>query len=256
MRHRNEGYYWSSTKQTAMVVFGMADYLKVSHELEANFDAEVLVNGRSVLKRHFSAADARQGTAGTLHLDATQVAGSNQVEVRKSGTGRLYWSARAVYYSTDKKLFRNGSFSLNIARDYYKLRKSTASDGRIVYDLDPLNGPVQSGDVLAVKVSVSGGQWKYLLIEDPIPAGTEFIDRDDLYELREKPSWWGFWFTRREFHDDRAAIFQTYFSDHKEYVYLLKVVNGGTFKISPASVQPMYQPNVLATTEPAGLEVK
>jgi len=256
MRHRNEGYYWSSTKQTAMVIFGISEYLLVSHELDANFDAEVLVNGRSLLKRHFTADDARQGTAGTLHLDASQVAGSNQVEVKKSGAGRLYWSARAGYYSTDKRLYRSGSYSLNIARDYYRLRRTTASDGRFVYDLDPLNGPAQTGDVLAVKISVSGGKWKYLLIEDPIPAGTEFIDRADLYELRDKPSWWGFWWTRREFHDDRAAIFQTYFSDHQEYVYLLKVVNGGTFKVSPASVQPMYQPQVLSTTEPAGLEVK
>ena len=61
---------------------------------------------------------------------------------------------------------------------------------------------------------------------------------------------------RREFHDDRAAFFQTYFNGHQEYVYLLKIVNPGKFRISPASVQPMYQPSVLATTDAATLEVK
>jgi uncharacterized protein YfaS (alpha-2-macroglobulin family) len=34
------------------------------------------------------------------------------------------------------------------------------------------------------------------------------------------------------------------------------VVNPGQFQISPASVGPMYQPDVLSTTDPASLEVK
>jgi len=254
MRHRNEGYYWSSTKQTAMIVYALADYLKVSHELEGNFDAEVLVNGKSVVKKRFSVQEEMVGST-KLHLDVAQVADKNQIEIRKSGAGRLYWSASAAYYSADKKLYHNGTFSLNIARDYYKLVKSQG-EAKIVYDLQPLNGPVQVGDIVALRATVSGGRWKYLLIEDPIPAGTEFIQRDDLYELRTSPPWWRWWATRREFHDDRAAFFQSYFDKQQQFVYLIKVVNPGLFKISPASVQPMYQPEVLSTTEPAGLEVK
>jgi hypothetical protein len=119
-----------------------------------------------------------------------------------------------------------------------------------------LNGPVAGGDVLAVRVTVSGGKWKYLLVEDPIPAGTEFIEHDEFYEVNDKPSWWRNWYSRREFHDNRAAIFQTYFDQQREYFYLLKVVNPGLFQISPASAQPMYQPEVLSTTEPSSLEVK
>jgi len=39
-------------------------------------------------------------------------------------------------------------------------------------------------------------------------------------------------------------------------VYLLKMVNPGKFNISPAFVQPMYQPSVIATTDAATMEVK
>ena len=95
------------------------------------------------------------------------------------------------------------------------------------------------------------------MIEDPIPAGTEFIERDNLYELRSKPPWWQYWFTRREMHDDRMAIFQTSFYKNEEtHFYLLKVVNPGSFMVSPARVQPMYQPGFLATTESRRLEVQ
>jgi uncharacterized protein YfaS (alpha-2-macroglobulin family) len=93
-------------------------------------------------------------------------------------------------------------------------------------------------------------------MEDPIPAGAEFITRDDLYELKQKPGWWDSWFTRREFHDDRAAIFQTYFNREKQYTYLLKIVNPGKFQVSPAVVRPMYQPSIFATSDAILLEVK
>ena len=95
------------------------------------------------------------------------------------------------------------------------------------------------------------------MVEDPIPAGTEFIERDNLYQMRNRPPWWEYLFTRRELHDDRMAIFQTWFPQGQHtYFYLLKVVNPGVFQVSPARVQPMYQPDVMATTESRRLEVK
>ena len=53
------------------------------------------------------------------------------------------------------------------------------------------------------------------------------------------------------------AIFQTYFPQgQQQYFYLLKVVNPGRFQVSPARVGPMYQTDVMATTESRRLEVK
>ncbi|HLW53739.1 MAG TPA: MG2 domain-containing protein [Candidatus Angelobacter sp.] len=256
VNHRDGGYFWLSTKQTSMVVFGLLEYVKVTHEFDADFTADVYVNDAKVLTRHFTKADTMKSELPHVNLTTDQLRqGANSVRIQKSGPGRLYWSARGEYYTTEKKFFQNNKFSLNITRDYYRLAPAQVQD-RIVYDLQPLSGEVHSGDVIAVRLSVNGSEWRYLLVEDPIPAGAEFIQRDDLYELRQKTDWWGFWFTRREFYDDHAAFFQTYFKDHKEYVYLLKIVNPGKFRISPASVQPMYQPSVLATTDAATMEVK
>jgi len=94
-------------------------------------------------------------------------------------------------------------------------------------------------------------------VEDPIPSGTEFIERDGGYELRSRPAWWQYEFTRRELHDDRMAIFQTYFPQgQQQYFYLLKVVNPGVFQVSPARVQPMYNSGIMGTSETHRLEVK
>ena len=257
VNHRDQGHYWSSTKQTAMVIYGLTDYLRRSAELRPDFSATVTVNGRQVFSRRFTQADALAPAPASIRIPAAGLAaGKNTIRLGKSGDGRLYWSARLGYYSPAGPLARTGSDALSLHREYFKLTP-TPEGSRIVYALEPLTGPVQRGDVLAVRLTLSGGRWRYLMLEDPIPSGAEFIARDDLYELKEKPPWWSSWYTRREFHDDRAAIFQTFFNGGQgQYFYLLKVTNPGQFRVSPARVEPMYQPQQLATTEGRTLEVR
>ena len=250
------GDYWYSTKQTAMVIEGLTDYVELSGELANSSDVEVLVNGASVGKRHFGPGDGF-GLPWQIKVPVAQAGGGGQVTVRKSGNGITYWSAESAWHSADKRLFQQGKLALNITRDYYLLqKKQDKPTDPITYDLAPLKGAVHVGDIVAVRLALSGTDWKYLLAEDPIPAGTEFLAETGLYKLNNKPDWWADWFTRKEFHDDRAAFFNTEFSGRREYVYLLKVVSEGKFTISPAQAGPMYQANVQTTTDPAMLEVQ
>jgi uncharacterized protein YfaS (alpha-2-macroglobulin family) len=254
-KHR-DGDYWYSTKQTAMVIGGLTDYLTISGELANSSDVEVLVNGASVGKHHFSPEDAF-ALPWKIKLTAAQAANGGQVTVRKTGNGITYWGAENNWYSADRKDFQQGQLALNVTRDYYLLQKyQPKPTDPITYNLVPLKGPVHVGDIVAVRLAVSGTEWKYLLAEDPIPAGTEFLPNTGLYTLNSAPSWWFDWYTRKEFHDDRAAFFNTEFNTRREYVYLLKVVNPGKYQISPAQAGPMYQSNVQATTDPATLEVQ
>lgn len=253
--HR-DGDYWYSTKQTAMVIQGMTDYLALSGELNNSSDVEVLVNGVSAGKRHFGPEDVFTAPW-RIKIPSAQAVNGGQVTIRKSGSGITYWSAENNWYSADKKFFQSGQLALNITRDYYLLQKKQDSpNDPITYDLVPLKSPVHVGDVIAVRLAVDGIDWKYLLAEDPIPAGTEFLANSDLYTVNHRPDWWAEWFTRREFHDDRAAFFDTELRGRREYFYLLKVVNAGKFTISPAQVGPMYQSTVTATTDAATLEVQ
>ena len=256
MLSRNGDGWWESTEQTAMVLFGLTDYLAASHELESDFTVDVLVNGRSLGQRHFSPADAASGASLRIELDAAQLKpGSNTVElVRRSGAGRMYWSASGRYFTTDRKQYQAGTMALNLTRDYYRLQPQK-KDGKLVYTLEPLKGDAQIGDVLAVHEAIGGSAMKYLLLEDPIPAGTEFIRNEDSYPVESRPGGWEEWYMRREFHDDRAAFFATNFAGRRDIYYLLKVVNPGSFAVSPARVAPMYQPGVQATSDAFSLHV-
>ena len=116
---------------------------------------------------------------------------------------------------------------------------------------------MQSGDIVVVRLTVNAtANEQYLLIEDPIPAGFEFIEQEGLYELKSKPRWWDFHYARREFHDDRAALFSTTFQRGQgEFHYLLKAVTPGTFQANPARVLPMYQPERQASARAAQVTV-
>jgi uncharacterized protein YfaS (alpha-2-macroglobulin family) len=256
MLARNGGVWWESTEQTAMVLFGLVDYLAASHELSSDFVVDVLVDGRSAGQHHFTPADALSGANLVVDVDPRYImAAGNDVQiVRRSGSGRIYWSSRGGYYSTEKKDYQAGTLSLNLTRDYYKLQPQQ-KDGKIVYTLQPLNGTAQVGDVLAVHEAINGSPMRYLLLEDPIPAGTEFIQNDESYPVDHRPGGWYGWFTRREFHDDHAAFFADDFTGRQEIFYLIRVVNPGTFQISPARVLPMYQQGVQATSDALQLQV-
>ncbi len=255
MLNRDNGYWWDSTEQTAMVIYGLTDYLAGSQELNADFDADVRVNGTSLAHRHFTSADALTGATLDVTVPAATLAAHNAVDIVRTGTGRAYWTAQGTWYSTQQKLFQQGSLTLNATRDYFRLTPDKDDKGNIVYHLDPLKGTAQIGDVLAVHIAIHGSPAKYLFIEDPIPAGTEFLQNEDSYNIVARPIDWTWWYTRREFHDDRAVLFATDFSGHQESFYLLKVVNPGSFEISPVHVEPMYQPGIEATSDELHLDV-
>jgi hypothetical protein len=255
MLHRNGGWWWDSTEQTAMVLYGLSDYLAGSQELNADFDAEIRVNGAVIGRRHFTRDDAIAGRTLDIALPIDKLQAQNTVQVQRSGKGVVYWTAQAGWYSTDKHAYQQGTLSLNVTRDYYRLVPEQ-KNGKIVYRLDPLQGPVQPGDTLAVHIAVSGSPARYLFLEDPIPAGTEFVQHPDSYPIIGlSPSWFD-WFTRSEERDDRKVLFADDFPGHEDSYYLLKVVNPGSFAISPAHVEPMYQPEIEASSDELHLTVQ
>ncbi len=257
IEHRSDGYYWDSTEQTATAIYGLIDYLKISGELKPNYTLTVYLNGQKLTERTITEKDVASPSPLTLTTGAPQVhAGSNEVRIVKLGAGVLYWSAAASYFSREPKPAPAGSAALNVLRDYFKLVPERLNN-RIVYSEQPLAGPVESGDVIVVRLTVSTTQdEQYLQIEDPIPAGLEFIEQEGLYELKEKPPWWDFYYTQREFHDDRAALFSTTFRRGQgQFHYLLKALTPGTFQANPARVLPMYEPARQASTHAATVTV-
>lgn len=230
--HRDHGYYWSSTKQTAMVVDALTGYLKQSGELDPKLAVEVKVNGASVWNKELTRTDAL--SAHPAGFRAEPKARENTVEFLSSGRGRLYWSVTGAYYSLARPPASSGG--LRIDRQYFR----ELAGGQ----LTAFDGIAQPGEVIVSRLTVAGGDFRYLMIEDPIPAGFELMK-----DFR------GFW-THRENRDDRSVIFETFFSGRRQYDVRLKAVRPGVYRVSPASVAPMYQPDIDAISDAARVEVR
>jgi len=144
---------------------------------------------------------------------------------------------------------------MTVSREYFRLVPREAA-GVTTYALEPLSGDIHPGDTIAVLLNVSARDWKYVLIEDPIPSGMELVANDNTINLSGKPVWWRYSWAQREYRDDRVAFFRTYFYENSsQYFYVMKAVNPGKFRVPPTRVQPMYQPDQVGTGKSAVIEV-
>ncbi len=244
--NRPNSYYWSSTKDTAFAIFGLIDYLKVSRELSPNYDVEVYLNGETVLAQHVTSGGASQTFV--ITRKANEVSSVNQVRVVKRGQGMLYFSTSLDYHTDEEQVAARGSSDLNLTREYLRLR--VVEDGyKLKWVVEPLTGEIHSGDLLVVRLRVNGAKARHLMIEDPIPAGAEQIENVGSLNLDYGGgTGWSDWYSSREFRDNRTVFFLDYFDGDTRLQYAIRVQVPGEFRIAPARVELMYQPDTHANT--------
>jgi uncharacterized protein YfaS (alpha-2-macroglobulin family) len=245
--NRRNGYYWESTKHTAFAIFALSDYLKVSRELSADYTVEVYLNGKQVLASRVTAAEAAAGKPIVVELKDDQVAGSNQARVVKRGSGVLYASATLDYYTREENTASQSSNALKLEREYLRLRV-TEGGGKPSWKVEPLSGELRSGDLIVARLRLQGARARYLMVEDPIPAGCEQLERVSGIDLDYSDGRWSDWYNNREFRDQRTVIFADYFDGDATFQYAMRVLTPGDFKVAPARAELMYQPTVQANT--------
>lgn len=261
MLNRTSGY-WSSTKQTAIAIYGLLAFMQARGEMAQPFSVEVFVNGAPAGRHSFSAA--AMTAPDPIVISAPATTGANQVRIVKRDSGTVYWSASAIYYDTANADARTGSRQLAITRQYALLTPVTVRGpstslraSRIVYRETPFTGTAKPGDVLTVRLTVAGSpEWRYLALEDPLPAGVEAIQDTTAYPLEREAaeSWW--YGSRVEYRDSRTVFFQETFDRGRyEYSYLVKVIAPGQFRAIPAQIAPMYVPGVHASSEPQAFTI-
>ncbi len=277
MRQRR-GKSWYNTRQTAMTIFGLNEIIK--KELNPNLELEIYANGMLIQELTLNKADV-YAKGHTIDLkgqtfmastngigDASKYNvlrnGSNTIKVVQKGKGTCYVNTRLTYFlegANEVSRVNKENDAFKVVRTYYKLEKKTANNGKLTYRKVPINfSKINSGDDIFVKVLVtSKSQHDYVLIEDPIPAGCEFIRETKGYMIEGEANYdgqndywnnryWGYWnwnrwYAHREYRDSKLAMTVTSMpAGSYQYSYLLKAQIPGTFKITPAVAQLMYYP--------------
>ncbi|HEX3086491.1 MAG TPA: alpha-2-macroglobulin family protein, partial [Pyrinomonadaceae bacterium] len=248
VKNRRNGYYWLSTKETAFAIYGLTDYLKVSKELSPDYSFEVYLNGEKVAGQHVGASDATNAQTISVTKKGTDLGASNQIRIVKHGKGALYVSSALEYFTADDTVPANSAGGLKLTREYLRLRVTESEGEKASWKIEPLSGELRSGDMIVVRLHLTGPRAQYVMIEDPIPAGAEQVAQVSGIYLNYSLGQWSSWYSNREFRDNRTVIFDDYFGGDATFQYAMRVEVPGEFKIAPARAELMYQPTVQANT--------
>jgi len=172
------GAQWSNTRDTAIVVLTLNDFLRVSGEAKSAVSYDVLVNGAKVATKQISVDELLSAPSKFEISRELLKDGPNEIRIlKKSGDGPLYFSAQAEFFSQEEPLTAAGN-EIFVKRQYFKLVNHPTLLKGIVSERVLLNDgeSVKSGDRIEMVMTVEAkNNYDYLLFEDLKPAGLEAV---------------------------------------------------------------------------------
>lgn len=248
------GAQWSNTRDTAIVVLTLNDYLRVSGEIQPTVGYQLVVNGNPIATKQITADDALSAPSQFAISRELLRDGQNEISiVRKNGSGPLYFSAAAEFFSLEEPLKPAGN-EIFVRRQYFKLVNHPTLLKGIVSEKVPLNDgeTVKSGDRIEVVLTVEAkNNYEYLLFEDLKPAGLEAVQirsGESLY-VRELKSGGGFTGRQRwvyqELRDRKVAMFVDQMPQGIwQLSYEMRAEVPGAFHALPVLGHAMYVPEI------------
>jgi uncharacterized protein YfaS (alpha-2-macroglobulin family) len=263
LNNRKHGTYWNSTRDTAMVVESMSDYIKATGEDQPDMTVEILVDGE-VQKSVKINGDNLFSFDNVLLIEGDAVTtGNHKIEVRRTGKGPVYFSAYLTNFTKEDNITAAG-LEVKVARKFYRLERddkqfSVQGDrGQVVsqqvakYKRIPLEDlrSVTSGDLIEVEMIIdSKNDYEYLLLEDHKPSGFEPDDQRSGYVFEGLTAY-------RELRDDRVSFFLTSLARGQHSInYRLRAETPGKMSALPATIEGMYSPELVGNSDEFKLKV-
>jgi uncharacterized protein YfaS (alpha-2-macroglobulin family) len=263
------GAQWSNTRDTALVILALNDYLRVTGELKGELDYEVIVNGQSLARKRITPADIVSAPS-VFTVDPKLVRDANEIRiVRHGGNAPVYFAVQAALFSAEEPVTPAGN-ELFVRRSYFKLVPRATLLKGTVFDRVPLNDgeTVNSGERIETVLSVEAkNHYEYLLFEDLKPAGFEAVEvrsGGSLYAREVKRSAAPVTsasagerdeFTGRtrwvypEWRDRKAALFVDHLPQGIwELRYEFRAETPGRFHALPVVAHAMYVPEIRANS--------
>jgi uncharacterized protein YfaS (alpha-2-macroglobulin family) len=255
------GGHWETTQETAWALIALTDYMVMTGELEADYSYALALNGESLEERDVTRDDVGQSYKVKVPIVDLLEHEVNRVWVTRhppaagqTGEGRLYYGLylRTFAPVEDVQALSRG---IVVARQYLPV---DCVEGEACI---PLDG-AEVGEAIRVKVTlIAPNDLHYLVLEDPLPAGCEAIDRSlkTVSVLSEAPQmvvaeptqewgtygrgWW--WFSHSEARDEKVALFADFLPRGTyEYTYLMRASVPGEYLTMPTVAYEMYFPEV------------
>ncbi len=251
---QRQGDHWYSTRDTALTLYAMTEFLRGTTELRPDYTLKVTLNGKSVGTIRMDAA-AILDPVKRIELPGAQLSdGINRIGISKVGAGNLYWSASLTEFVAKEDIAKSVSGSdLNVRRSCY----ASSKDIRAVHEDESQLGSrltsASEGDVILVRLVIDSKQrFEHLMLEDYVPAGCEIIDRGDV------DFWdWSYWYVSKDIRDQKISFYLESVSPGTHVIeYRMRASIKGSYATLPTQVFGMYTPSLRAATAEQAFTVK
>lgn len=234
---------WPTTQENVWAILALTDWLLESDELQAGYDWQVQVNDQTI----GNGATNPQSTSPPIELRvAVRDLLKEQTNIlaieRSNASGQLTYATHLQTYAD--------AMSVD-ARD-----RGIVVDRAFALDGKQTSG-VRVGDVVSVTTTIVASTDLYhVLVEVPIPAGTEPIDNrletessqfeQPVVEVVGAQEWWRSWTpTFVDIRDDKVALFSTFLqAGTVQYTFQVRATVPGEYGVLPAYAEQMYFPEV------------
>jgi len=258
LNNRRHATYWNSTRDTALCIESLAEYMDRSGESTPDVTIDVLIDGKVAKSVKVDAANLFSfDNAVVIEGDALS-GGKHTVEIRRKGEGSVYFNTWLSYFTTEDFIGKAG-LEIKVQRKYYRLvrRKDATSDvaggrgqvlkqDRLVYDRQRVEhlGNLTSGDLVEIELEIeSKNDYEYLVFEDPKAAGFEPVDRQSGYTG-------GYPRVYRQLRDDRVVFFFRALNRGRHSIsYRMRAEIPGRFSALPTRGSAMYAPELKANSD-------
>ena len=263
LNNRRHATYWNSTRDTAICVEAMAEYMTASGEDAPDMTLDVVLDGKVAKTVTINQSNLFSFDNKVVLTGEQVTSGAHKLEFRKKGTGPVYYNAYSTNFTLEDDIKKAG-LEIKVDRKYYKLKKVDKaikvqgdhgqSVGQKVekYEREPLANMAQlkSGDLVEIELEIdSKNDYEYILFEDAKAAGFEPVEVRSGYNGNDMGAY-------MELRDERVCLFVRQLARGKHSVaYRMRAEIPGTFSALPTKASAMYAPELKANSDEIKLKI-
>ncbi|GIL14092.1 MAG: hypothetical protein BroJett038_28120 [Chloroflexota bacterium] len=240
--------HWETTQETAWAVMALTDWMVTTGELQPDYQYSLSLNGDKLAEGAATPDTVRDSQKLVVQVADLLADEANELVFgRTDGPGVLYYTAHLRAFLPVPEI--------------EPLNRGLIVERRYVRPGDETKTPITEarvGELVQVRLTIiAPNSLHYVVIEDPIPAGTEGVNPGLATEqqIGTRPGldvnnplsrgwgWW--WFSSIEFRDEKVVLSAGYLpAGTYEYVYTIRTGLPGTFNVIPPVGYEFYFPEV------------
>jgi uncharacterized protein YfaS (alpha-2-macroglobulin family) len=264
LNNRKHANYWNSTRDTAICIEALAEYMAASGEDKPDMTLEVVYDGKVAKEVKIDRSNLFTFDNKFVLVGDAVDTGKHTVELRRRGSGPVYFNAYLTNFTLEDFITRAG-LEVKVNRKYYKLEKADktikvaglrgqALDQRVEKyerrELDNL-ATLRSGDLVEIELEIdSKNDYEYLIFEDMKASGFEPVELRSGYGGNDMGAY-------MELRDEKVCFFVRVLVRGKHSIaYRMRAEIPGKFSALPTRAYAMYTPELKGNSDEIKLAIE